>query len=77
MAKQPLYPHVPKRHLEQTEMIIYDDGTYRVSLKANGMYTMEEYEPTNKQWYAKATGPHKYMVEVARDSELSRLLTIL
>ncbi len=78
MAKrEPLYPHVPKRRLEQTEMTIYDDGKYRVSLKANGMYTIEEYEPANKRWYAMATGNNRRMVEIAQDGNLSRLLTIL
>lgn len=77
MGKEPLYPHVPKRRLEQTEMTIYDDGKYRVSLKANGMYTIEEYEAANKRWYAMATGDTKYMMKLAQDSKLSRLLTIL
>ncbi len=75
--KETLYPHVPKRQLERTEMIIYDDGKYRVSLKANGMYTMEEYEPANKRWYGMATGDNKYMMKLAQDSDLARLLTIL
>jgi len=83
--KDPLYPHVPKgktilpkhRRLEQTEMLIYDDGRYRVSLKANGMYTIEEYEPANKRWYGMATGNNRHMMEIAQDANLPRLLTIL
>jgi len=77
--KEPLYPHVPKpkRRLEQTEMIIYDDGKYRVSLKANSMYTMAEYELANKRWYGMATGDNKYMMRLAQEYKLSRLLTIL
>lgn len=70
-------PRAPKRQLERTEMLIYDDGRYRVTLKSNGMYIIDEYEPADGKWYAVATGDHKYMMEIAREYGLDRLLIIL
>jgi len=67
-----------KRSLEQTEMVIYDDSRYQVSLRANGMYTISQCDPSTKpRWYSEATGGNKYMMEIAQDYKLTRLVGIL
>lgn len=55
------------------EFEVYADSQYKLTLKANGTYTLWEFE--NGQWYASSTGPHKYMLMVLRDQNLSRIIS--
>jgi hypothetical protein len=66
-----------QRELTQKEMVIYNDGKYKVKLSANGAYTMWEYEPSDGKWYAAATGDNKFMMELAEDYNLPELLDVL
>ncbi|GAH76445.1 unnamed protein product [marine sediment metagenome] len=54
---------------------VYKDTEYRLTLAANGMYTLEEFE--NGQWYASATGPYNYILMVLRDHKLDRIISAI
>lgn len=66
-----------KKELVQSEMTIYDDGKFKVTLKASGIYAMWEYEPINKRWFGVTTGDNKYMLRIAQDYKLPELLHTL
>jgi len=57
------------------EFEVYKDKDYKLTLRANGMYTLEEFE--DGKWYASATGPHKYMLLVLEDQGLSRIISAI
>jgi len=57
------------------EFEVYKDKDYKLTLRANGMYTLEELE--DGKWYASATGPHKYMLLVLEDQGLSRIISAI
>lgn len=54
---------------------VYKDKEYKLTLSANGMYTLSEFE--NGQWYASATGPHSYILMVLRDHKLDRIISAI
>ncbi len=54
---------------------VYKDNEYKLTLSANGMYTLEEFE--NSKWYASATGPHTYILMVLRDHKLDRIISAI
>ena len=57
------------------EFEVYKDNEYKLILKANGMYTLYEFE--NGKWYGSATGPHKYILTVLRDYKLDRIISAI
>lgn len=57
------------------EFEVYKDKEYKLTLSANGMYTLEEFE--NGKWYASATGPHSYILMVLRDHKLDRIISAI
>ena len=54
---------------------VYKDKEYRLTLSANGMYTLEEFE--NGKWYASATGEHSYILIVLREYKLDRIISAI
>lgn len=54
---------------------VYKDKEYRLTLSANGIYILEEFE--YGKWYASATGPHKYILMVLRDHKLDRIVSVI
>ncbi|HUV52287.1 MAG TPA: hypothetical protein VMW64_04345 [Dehalococcoidia bacterium] len=57
------------------EFEVYKDNEYKLILKANGMYTLYEFE--DGKWYASATGPHKYILTVLRDHKLDKIISAI
>ncbi len=57
------------------EFEVYKDNEYKLTLSANGMYTLSEFE--NGKWYASATGPHTYILMVLRDHKLERIISAI
>ena len=57
------------------EFEVYKDKENKLTLSANGMYTLEEFE--NGKWYASATGPHNYILMVLRDHKLERIISAI
>jgi len=57
------------------EFEVYRDNEYRLVLKANGMYTLWEFE--SGKWYGSATGPYEYIVRVLRDWKLDRIISAI
>jgi len=53
------------------EFEVYKDKDYKLTLRANGMYILEEFE--DDKWYAAATGPYRYMLKLLGDSGLTRI----
>jgi len=54
---------------------VYKDNEYKLTLSANGMYTLEEFE--NGKWYASATGSHSYILIVLREYKLDRIISAI
>jgi len=54
---------------------VYKDLERKLTLSANGMYTLEEFE--NGQWYASATGPYKYILMVLTEYKLDRIISAI
>jgi len=57
------------------EFEVYQDNEYKLILKANGMYTLYEFE--DGKWYGYATGPHSYILMVLRDHKLERIISAI
>lgn len=54
---------------------VYKDNEYKLTLSANGTYTLWEFE--DSKWYGSATGPHKYILMVLRDHKLDRIISAI
>jgi len=54
---------------------VYKDNEYKLTLFANGTYTLWEVE--DGKWYGSATGPHKYILMVLRDYKLDRIISAI
>ena len=57
------------------EFEVYKDNEYRLTLSANGQYTLSEFE--EGKWYASATGPHTYILMVLREHKLDRIISAI
>lgn len=57
------------------EFEVYKDNEYKLVLSANGIYTLSEFEDGN--WYASATGPHKYIMMVLEENKLDRIISAI
>jgi len=57
------------------EFEVYKDNEYKLILKANGMYTLYEFE--NGQWYGSATGSHSYILIVLREYKLDKIISAI
>ncbi len=54
---------------------VFKDNEYKLTLSANGMYTLWEFE--NDKWYGSATGPHNYILMVLREYKLDRIISAI
>ena len=57
------------------EFEVYKDKDYKLILRANSKYTLEEFE--GGKWYASVTGPYRYMLIVLGDKGLSRIISAI
>lgn len=57
------------------EFEVYEDKDYKLTLRANGIYILSEFE--DGRWYSSATGPYKYMLMVLEEQGLSKIIAAI